>query len=427
MDLSAAVRFDHQLLAVEHEHTVHCMLELTAPPAPVGQTRLPLHLVLVIDRSGSMAGAKLATAIESAAYLARRLSPTDELAIVTYDDEVRLNVPLAPVGTTAAQLEVALRGIYPGGMTNLSGGWLKGLEQLRGVPGGTGPKKILVLSDGLANRGITEPGVLVQMAHGASDDGVGTTTIGFGDGFDEDLMTGMADAGAGNAYFAATPEEAPGIFADEFDGLASIVAQNLSIELRPSDDVKMLGLLNDHPGNAVPGGVQIQLGDVYAEEHRRLVFEMFVPRLEELGVATVARVVLRYVSVGVEIAAHELTLPITVNLVSANEAAAAQADNEVTEEVVILKAARAQEEARSRAEQGDIDGARTLLRQTAESLRKVAPSSKRASELEEQAAEMEEHEQRIQSLGLMDPMTSKSMRYESRGRQRKRRPDPPKG
>ena len=283
MDLSAAVRFDHQLLAVEHEHTVHCMLELTAPPAPVGQTRLPLHLVLVIDRSGSMAGAKLATAIESAAYLARRLSPTDELAIVTYDDEVRLNVPLAPVGTTAAQLEVALRGIYPGGMTNLSGGWLKGLEQLRRVPGGTGPKKILVLSDGLANRGITEPGVLVQMAHGASDDGVGTTTIGFGDGFDEDLMTGMADAGAGNAYFAATPEEAPGIFADEFVGLASIVAQNLSIELRPSDDVKMLGLLNDHPGNAVPGGVQIQLGDVYAEEHRRLVFEMFVPRLEELG------------------------------------------------------------------------------------------------------------------------------------------------
>jgi len=399
MDLSAAVRFDHQLLAVEREYTVHCMLELTAPPAPVDQARLPLHLVLVIDRSGSMAGGKLTTAIEAAAYLARRLSPTDELAIVTYDDDVRLNVPLAPVGTTAAQLEYPLRGIYPGGMTNLSGGWLKGLEQLHAVPGGTGPKKILLLSDGQANQGITDAAVLVQMTRGASDDGVGTTTIGFGEGFDEDLMTGMADAGAGNAYFAATTEEAPRIFADEFTGLASIVAQNLSVELRPSDDVKMLGLLNDHPGNAVPGGVQIQLGDVYAEEHRRLVFELFVPRLEQLGVATVARVVLRYVTVGAEVAAHELTLPITVNLVSADEAAAAQADNEVTEEVVILKAARAQEEARSRAEQGDIEGARTLLRETAKKLRKVAPGSDRSAELEQQANEMEEHEQRIQSVG----------------------------
>ena len=90
-------------------------------------------------------------------------------------------------------------------MTNLSGGWLKGLEQLRAVTGGTGPKKILLLSDGLANQGITESDVLVQMARGACDDGVGTTTIGFGEGFDEDLMTAMADAGAGNAHFAATP------------------------------------------------------------------------------------------------------------------------------------------------------------------------------------------------------------------------------
>ena len=221
------------------------------------------------------------------------------------------------------------------------------------------------------------------------------------------------------------PEEAPGIFADEFTGLASILAQNLSVEIRPSDDVKMLGVLNDHPGAAVPGGVQIQLGDIYAEEHRRLVFELFVPSLEQLGVATVAQVVLRYITVGAEVAAHELTLPITVNLVSADEAAVAQADNEVTEEVVILKAARAQEEARSRAEQGDIDGARMLLHQTAESLRKVAPGSNRAAELELQADEMDQHELRIKSLGLMDPLTSKSMRYQSRERQRKRNPEPP--
>ena len=96
--------------------------------------------------------------------------------------------------------------------------------------------------------------------------------------------------------------------------------------------------------------------------------------------------------------------------------------NEVTEEVVIPKAARAQEEARSRASAGDVDGAQRLLRKTAKSLRAVAPSSERAAELEEQASRMEEHLQAMAD-GSFDPLTSKKMRYQSREAQRKRRPE----
>jgi len=193
------------------------MLELTAPKVPATERR-PLHLALVIDWSGSMQGDKLETAKASAAYLARRLAPTDRLAVVTNDDEVRVELPLTEVGCEQLALEQALHRIQPGGMTNLSGGWLKGVEQLRAVPGGDGPKKVLLLTDGLANQGVTNPDALTEMAKRTGEDGVGTTTIGFGDGFDEELLTSMADAGAGNAYFASSPEEAPGIFAQEFEG-----------------------------------------------------------------------------------------------------------------------------------------------------------------------------------------------------------------
>lgn len=78
--MKATVRLEHQLLAVEAEHTVHAMLELTAPAAPTVRQRPPRHLALVIDRSGSMAGPKLEVTRECAAFLVRRLAPTDELA-----------------------------------------------------------------------------------------------------------------------------------------------------------------------------------------------------------------------------------------------------------------------------------------------------------------------------------------------------------
>ncbi|HXF37031.1 MAG TPA: VWA domain-containing protein [Actinomycetota bacterium] len=415
--MQANVRLEHQLLAVEGEHDLHCLLELEAPPAPGAARRLPLHVALVLDRSGSMAGEKLRVARACARYLVRRLRPVDRFALVAYDHEVELRAPLAPVDP--GRVEAVIAGIGPGGQTNLSGGWLKGAEVLRGVPAGSGPRKVLLLTDGLANVGITDPEALVALARQAGDDGIGTTTIGFGRDFDEVLLTRMADAGGGNAHHAETPEDAPGIFAAEFEDLVRLVAQNVSVEIRPSEAVRFLGVLNDHPVVAVRGGVQLQLGDAYGEERRRVVFTLHVPRLARLGVAKVADVVVRYVAVGERIAHHELTLPIVVNLVRADEAARAEADAEVTEEVVVLRAARAQEEARERAEAGDLGGARALLSSGAEELKRFAPRSKRADDLRRQAEEMERHASRMEP-GAYDPSTAKRMRYESWRRRRGR-------
>jgi hypothetical protein len=89
----------------------------------------------------------------------------------------------------------------------------------------------------------------------------------------------------------------------------SLVTQNVSIEFPMSEDVAFLGLLNEFPTVGVPGGVQVSLGDTYGDERRRIVFQLHVPRLETLGARGVAEVVLRYVSVGEQIAAHEVPAP----------------------------------------------------------------------------------------------------------------------
>ena len=420
--MKASVRLGHELLAVEGEHTVHAMLELEAPPGDQ-EGRQPLHLALVIDRSGSMAGAKLEHTKAAADYLVRQLRPSDGFALITFDHEIELLRSMGPVDRDA--IRGAIRGIAPGGSTNLSGGWLKGLEEARRAPAGS-TRKVLLLTDGLANHGITDAATLLSIGRRSFDEGVGTSTIGYGADFNEELLTGVANESGGSAYFAESPESAPKIFAEEFENLATLVAQNVSVEIRPADEVKVLGILNDYPAVGVIGGVQLNLGDAYAEENRRVVFELHIPEMVQLGVRRVAEIVLRYTSVGDEIAAHEVTLPIVVNAVSAAEASAAAADDSVLEEVLILKSAEAAKEARKRADRGDFEGARTLLQTSAADLRSIASRSARAEELLREADMLDGHSARSVA-GSWNAGSSKAMHYDQFRKLRGRRRPPREG
>jgi Ca-activated chloride channel family protein len=418
--LDAQLRLEHTVVAVETEHRVHVMVELTAPAAPVTE-RGPLDVALVVDRSGSMHGAKLEAVKACGAYLARRMATGDRLAVVAYDDEVDLVAPLAPVALD--RMLAAVNSIHSGGTTNLSGGWLKGLEQLR-VDGRDAVRRVLLLTDGLANVGITEPGSLVAMVEQARAAGIGTTTIGVGDDFDETLLTALADAGGGTGHFAATPDAAPGIFAAEIDGLASVVAQNVSVEIRPGPEVTLLGVLNDYPATAVPGGVQLALGDAYGDEVRRVVFELHLPSVAALGLAKVGEVVVRHVAVGAEVALHEVRVPLMVNVVTPDEASGADPDHAVVEEVLILRAARSRDEARKLAGDGDYAGGRALLATAAKELRLRACESERSEEFRLEAETLERAAEWMDDVDPAGPPPAamlKRMHYDSHATRRGRR------
>lgn len=383
--MKPTIRIDHELLAVQQAHRVAAMLELHAPPAPETE-RPPLHLALVVDESGSMAGAKIDTARRCARYLVERLRPTDHLALVGFDADVRLHAGLGPADK--ARLLASVDAMRAGSTTNLSGGWLKGVEELRRIDT-TDPRKVLLLSDGHANQGVTDRDQLASMVAGAARDGIGTTTVGFGDGFDEDLMTSMANAGRGTAHYAATVEDAPGIFAAEFDDLASTVAQNVSVEIRPSVDVKLLGILNEYPVTEVAGGVQVQLGDTFGDEIRRLVFELHIPHLAALGPRRVADLVLRYATVGADARLHAVTIPVTINAVDAATADAAAPDQEVAEEVTILRAAESRRHAQRLADEGRFAEAEDVLDGSVQSLRRAAAFSPQPAALLDDAERLE--------------------------------------
>ena len=356
------VTMDRTLVAVEVGETVHVMLELVAPAAAAVE-RAPIDVVAVIDRSGSMSGQPLESVIAATNMLVRLLGPNDRIAVVTFDDRVDLVMPLAHHDPAdAARL---LSEVHSGGSTNLSGGWLKGFEILAAHGRPEAMKRVIVLTDGEANAGITSRDELATLTLGARAQQVTTTMVGFGERFDEQLLSTMADAGGGNDYWCAGPDQAPQVFADEFTGLASVVAQNVSVEIRPTDATDGLLVLNEYPITDVEGGMQVALGDAFGDERRRVVAMLHLKPTTEIGTVHVADMVIRWASTVGPVALHTVVVPVTVGAAPGSDADRAGVDPVVTEEVNVLKIARARKEANEAARRGDHDAASDVLRSVA--------------------------------------------------------------
>ena len=360
-----SIKFDRTIVAVRVGEVVNVLVELTAPPAaPVG--RAPLDVVVVLDRSGSMGGAPLAAVTAATAQLLRLAGADDRIGVVAFDDTVQLVLPLAHQEADSAGRVV--RAIRSGGSTNLSGGWLKGLEMLATAQRPDALRRIVILTDGHANAGIVDHDELVPLISSGRKQGVTTSCIGFDDGYDEKLLAALADAGMGNDYWCAGSDQAAQVFSDEFQGLASVVAQNVSIEIAPTSAVAAAGVLNEFPITSMPGGgMQVALGDAFGGEVRRLVAAFHLCPASNDGPINVATLTIRWASTVGQIQLHTVTVPIVVTAGDPNDLDTA-ADPAVTEEVLVLEAARARRQARDAAERGDYDQASRLLASSADML-----------------------------------------------------------
>ena len=374
------VKLDRTLVAVEVDQTVHMMLELAAPPAPVA-TRRPVDVVAVIDRSGSMSGEPLAAVLAATSLLARLLGSDDRLGVVTFDDQVEMVLPLDHHSADIA--DRVLCHVHSGGSTNLSGGWLKAMEILSAHGRPDALKRVLVLTDGQANVGLTDTDVLCGLTSSARAQSITTTMVGFGDGYDERLLAAMADAGGGNDYWCAGADNAAKVFADEFHGLMSVVAQNISVEIRPTDPAADFAVLNEFPITQVPGGMQVALGDAYGDEQRRVIAVFEVKAIAAPGPWKVADLVIRWASTVGEVALHTVTVPVMVGAADAALADAVQPDPDVVEQLNVLKVATLRKEAFEAERNGRRSDAVTALRNAMPAMRATAASPSEIAELDD--------------------------------------------
>lgn len=413
--MKTSVLLDHEPVA-DGGWFVRALLRIEGD-APLAEDRVPLNLSLVLDRSGSMQGEPLRAAIEAATTLVRRLHMDDIVSVVAYDDEVQV-VAMPSTGETDDQLAAEIASIRVGGSTNLSGGWLRGRELVARNLREGGVNRVILLTDGQANRGITDPAQLTGLTRTAAGAGITTTTIGFGPHYDEDLLQAMADGGQGASYYIERTDQASGVFEEELEGLLSLAAQNIQVAVRPGRDAEYANVVHQYPSRSEGDVLTVDVGDLYAREPRRVLFEFLIGAGAEGGAegeteAQVSEltVTAQVLTAGGGVEQHTIAMPITVSPETGG-----RVDPTVRKEVLLLEAAVAREQALEAERRGDYRGGSALLRASIVRLEGLAGDDPVLSEELDDLRVMEE----VFQTGAVDAHDIKYMKqrmYESyRGR-----------
>ncbi len=242
--------------------------------APAVQSRMPLNLSVVIDKSGSMSGNKLAYAKEALKYIINNLNEGDYLSVVLYDSNVEVFYPQQKVKDKDALLE-RVAGINSGSSTNLEGGIRKGYEMVKTtklILDSDMIHRVILLSDGLANVGITNSEQLGAITKSFfEEDRISISTFGVGAGYNEDLMANIATQGGGNYYFIDSPEKLPSMFEEELKGMSKVIAQNTQLEI--TFPYEVLSHKKTYAYNSTVKGnkLSISFNDIFSEEQKSIL------------------------------------------------------------------------------------------------------------------------------------------------------------
>lgn len=368
--------------------TLNVLVRLSAG-GEVKTDRPSLDLAIVLDRSGSMAGAKLQDAKQAGLELLKKLEPRDRVTLVTYDDTVVVHRSRL-VADAAGQdtLRGDLLAVREGGSTALGPALYKALEVLE--PAERGEKDIahiMLLSDGLANVGEQRPDVLGARASMGFSRGVSVTTLGVGLDYNEDLMTRLADQGGGRYHFIKDSGAINAVLNDELAGLAATVAREVWLTVSPAPGAKEVKIFG-YSVETTDAGTRARIGALRAGQVAEVMVRLSVEPGTTLAQLPVGTFQLRLRDTSSTGEVVEGAVALRVGTSSDSDQVRKQERTEVTVRVAEVESAELLEQAARAVERRDYAGARTLLNSNIVQTRQKAVDTQN-QKLEQQAVELE--------------------------------------
>ena len=366
------LRSERTLVRAPSRSTRHLLIDIAAPDASRDSTRRQTNVGIVLDRSGSMDGQlKFALASLAVEHALNMLQPHDRFTVVVYDNEAHVVMPSTLATHDARRTTLQrLREIGPRGSTDLYAGWMTGAAQMSQCLSTECVNTILLLTDGLANEGITQPSALTAAAGGLRARGIATTTFGVGEDFDECLLRDIAREGGGQSYFIESPAQIADFLTSAVGESLAVVRRNAVVEVALPVGARG-ALLNSYRATyrEADHTLCIDVGDITAGAQIALVVRVTFPTDRE---DTLVHANATFTS------AHS-ALPEAhwhVQWMYADHAAnnAQPRDAMVDREVAAVYAARARASATEANRHGDLSRAKQLLRATAGRIRTYAGS-----------------------------------------------------
>ena len=408
--LSVEVRPENTTILHESDGMSNIRIQVMAPEGLFSEDRPPLNLCLVLDKSGSMADSgKMGYLIQAAHMLVDRMGPRDILSIVAYDDGVR--VPVTARRVRDRQLfHRAIDQLYPGGRTHLSGGLEEGFRQVRKNLKRGYVSRVILLSDGLANVGVTDNGQLRRRASLMYEDGVSVSTFGMGLDFDEDLLTSIACGAGGTYYYISRPGDILAALDREFRRASDTVVSGVRIVIKPMSGCR-LESIPGHSWNMEDGAAVIGLGDLGAGQSRTLLAQISVPA-DTLGELTAAEVSVRYRDALTGEAGKKEALPVRLGVVGDPRVHRENLDAEVSGSRAVIESSALMNEAAKRVDEGDKTGAILVIRKALGTL-ESAPQSRA---VKSEAQRVRDYSANLEGLEDMAPSELEEMQKEMKYR-----------
>lgn len=197
------------------------------------EERAPLNITLVLDTSGSMSGTPMDMLKESCRAIAAQLREGDKISMVTWDTSNAVVLGGYQVsGPDDVMLLSKIDNLSAGGGTDLHGGLTAGYGLAQDVYDSSRINRIVLISDGGANVGITDEELIAEHAGANDADGIYMVGVGVGDaGYNDLLMDTVTDVGKGASVFIASEAEAWKIFGDRFVNTLAVAARDVQVRL----------------------------------------------------------------------------------------------------------------------------------------------------------------------------------------------------
>jgi uncharacterized protein YegL len=203
----------------------------TTPHFDSNKELKPLNLVLVIDKSGSMSdGDKMPRVKQALLTMVNQLRPNDIVSIVVFDSYAEVLVPAEKVGN-GEKLRRAIACLEPGSSTNLHAGLMLGYREALKNFNREGANRVILLTDGIANTGVTDPQQISRESLKCNQEGIDLSTIGVGLSLDKNLLQTLAKSGRGLFHFVADTQDIEKVFVSEYQSLVSPVAREVELKV----------------------------------------------------------------------------------------------------------------------------------------------------------------------------------------------------